>query len=166
MATGTVKWFSEQKGYGFITPDDGVASGTPLTSNTVIVENTEPVIGSVDLGPSPAFESSTLSCTPMAVVDADGDATFAGYRLDLALGGLDSRASTLATKSGLRAGDTVVDLNAVYSAFTVSIFDEPEVGLFYEIVSDGGEVLLRGPVTSAEDDGIVTGIWAPDACSQ
>lgn len=23
MATGTVKWFTDQKGYGFITPDEG-----------------------------------------------------------------------------------------------------------------------------------------------
>ena len=23
MATGTIKWFSDQKGYGFVTPEDG-----------------------------------------------------------------------------------------------------------------------------------------------
>jgi len=23
LATGTVKWFSDEKGYGFVTPDDG-----------------------------------------------------------------------------------------------------------------------------------------------
>jgi CspA family cold shock protein len=23
MATGTVKWFSDEKGYGFVTPDEG-----------------------------------------------------------------------------------------------------------------------------------------------
>ena len=25
MATGTVKWFSDSKGFGFLTPDDGSA---------------------------------------------------------------------------------------------------------------------------------------------
>jgi hypothetical protein len=101
----------------------------------------------------------------ISTVDADGSSTFAGYRLDLSLGGLESRASTLSTLSGLRANDTVADLNAIYDDFTVEIFDEPGAGLFYEILPEGEDrVLLRGPVTSADDEGIITGIWAPDAC--
>jgi CspA family cold shock protein len=30
MSKGTVKWFSNQKGYGFITPEEGSASGKDI----------------------------------------------------------------------------------------------------------------------------------------
>jgi cold shock protein len=62
MATGTVKWFSDEKGFGFITPDDG--------SQDLFVHQTE-IVGegfrSLDEGAKVTFESESGDKGPRAV---------------------------------------------------------------------------------------------------
>ncbi|MES2641108.1 MAG: hypothetical protein V4850_16590 [Myxococcota bacterium] len=58
--------------YLVVTPNDGDEDGAPHRSDAVVIANTLPVIATVTLTPSPAYEETTLTCAPTAT-DADGD---------------------------------------------------------------------------------------------
>ncbi len=90
----------------------------------------------------------------------DPDATFVSFRnettehSDTILG--------ISTLSGLAVGDTVEDLINTYPSYTVS-FEVIDSVSHFRLVQ-GGELLLWGPVTSSELDGIVEGIYSPSPC--
>ena len=55
------------------TPTDGAATGSPITSSVVTVDNTPPAITSVSVSPTTGTEATTFTCTPSGWSDADGD---------------------------------------------------------------------------------------------
>lgn len=89
-----------------ITPSDGTDTGTTVSSNTVTIANTPPVLSSVSLGPDPAYEGSTLSCTAGSTSDDDGDTVGLTYSWDVSGVGLTVTATTL-TSSAFSKGDAV-----------------------------------------------------------
>ena len=90
----------------------------------------------------------------------DSDATFIAYRYE-SDGGAEPE-PTLETLSGVRLGDTVETLTNTYAAYTVSF--EVINGKDHFRLSDDGELLLWGPLSSTEPQGIVEGIYSPDPC--
>jgi hypothetical protein len=102
----------------------------------------------------------------VVVVDDDGTETFAGYRLDLAYGGLSSDAVNLETLSGLAVGNSIAQLERIYDRFDVKILTDPDLGDVFELRNSSGALLLWGPVSSPASDGFVRGIYSPDACGR
>ena len=100
----------------------------------------------------------------VTVTTPDDAPVFSAYRIDLALGNLDSPAAGLRTVSGLVAGDSVETLESIYAGFTIEYVVEGETGLVFELRNSDGTLLLWGPVTSAEADGKVSGIYSPGPC--
>ena len=59
-----------------VTPSDGVHDGA-VGEAELVIDNTAPEVASATLTPDPASESDTLTCTPGATSDVDGDAVVA-----------------------------------------------------------------------------------------
>lgn len=103
----------------------------------------------------------------VVVVDEDGTDTFGGYRLDFSYGDINHEATDLETLSGLKAGQSVVALEDIYDNFSVTYEVVPDLGTTFQLRSSNtGNLLLWGPVTSDDSNGIVLGIYAPDACGR
>lgn len=58
-----------------VTPNDGFDPGTPVMASLNITHS-DPEIDGVSLGPSPAYETDVLTCTPGAITDVDGSSSF------------------------------------------------------------------------------------------
>lgn len=104
----------------------------------------------------------------IVVIDDSGDERFGGYRLDYTYGGIDAPSAGLQTLSGLKAGNSVLQLESIYgSSFEISYEVVPGLNLTFQLESAAsGALLLWGPVTSDQSSGFVLGIYAPDACGR
>jgi hypothetical protein len=101
------------------------------------------------------------------VTKPGGQEIYNGYRQDLAFGGVTDPAASLETLSGLKAGDTVETLLAIYSGETVSFQTDPKLGIVYLVEgSSSGNLLLWGPVEGEDPADRVIGIFAPDICNR
>lgn len=109
------------------------------------------------LGLCPDDEGIGATWGPLAIVATDD--VFAGYRLDSF--SPDHPAAGLETLSGLQVGDTVAVLRSTYLGLDVQLIEDE---LRFELRNGAGQLLLWGPVSSVDDEGVVEGIYSPNPC--
>lgn len=111
-----------------VTPFDGLSSGTAL-QDTVVIDNTAPVLSDAVIIPNPAFEGDLLSCLPVGGFDADGEDVTYEYvwTVDGVDAGVadDTLSSTdwnkgQAVRCTVTPNDGTVDGDAVSSSLTIS----------------------------------------------
>lgn len=130
-------------------------------------DDTGYIVGSGAFGECPGDSMRVVSWGPLVIIaiGEPGSATFEAYRLDLRYGGLTSATTDIATLSGLRVGNEVGELEAIYASFVIEYVVDQDVGLTFELrASQNGPVLLWGPVESQASDALVTGIYSPEPC--
>lgn len=133
--------------------------GQPNADTATTISNGE--FGSCPGDPVRIVQWGPLEVT---ITTPDDAPVFSAYRIDLGLGNLDSPAAEIKTVSGLVAGDSVETLESIYAGFNIEYVVEGDSGLVFELRNSDGTLLLWGPVTSAEADGKVGGIYSPGPC--
>ncbi len=132
-------------------------------------EDTGFLVGNGTWGECPGDTIRIVRWGPLAVV-MEGEqqvSQFVSYRLDLKYGGITSPTTDLATLSGLRVGDTVGDLERIYTGFSIEYIVDEGAGLVFELRGGPDEpLLLWGPVESQNADDLVTGIYSPNSCDE
>ncbi len=102
-----------------VTPWDGTDEGTPVESDGVTIDNSEPSISSVTISPSVAYTDSTLTATPSGWFDADDDPEACTYAWRVAGRTIGETGSTL-SGDWFERGDNVV--------VTVTPYDDYDTG--------------------------------------
>ncbi|MDP2308678.1 MAG: hypothetical protein Q8P18_21835, partial [Pseudomonadota bacterium] len=91
----------------YATPNDGTSAGAEVGSDTVTIGNSTPVLASVSLTPTTAYEASTLTCAPGSTTDADGTTSFSYTYAWYVNGSAISATSTTLTGTSFSRGNTV-----------------------------------------------------------
>lgn len=98
-----------------------------------------------------------------AIFRIEGDREIlVGYHLDET--GTDHPTQAITTRSGLELGHTIEKLDAIYlqSGLALETIDGAPVFLLLRSTDDA--TLLWGPISSTDQDGLVEGIYSPQAC--
>jgi hypothetical protein len=128
------------------------------------------IVGNGSFGECPGDSIRVVRWGPLNIVvkGEQGNSTFVSYRLDLKYGGITSPTTDIATKSGLRVGDTVGALVSIYQNYVIEYVVNQDVGLTFELRASQADdlPLIWGPIESQAEDALVTGIYSPDSCDQ
>jgi len=142
----------------------------PIDFETPITDSAGALVASLGKAQAAGIDSQSCPDTEWYWLDwgdlrgfFDGyaqDAEFIAFRYERDGSGTPN--PQLETLSGIQLGDTVEELHKTYVSYTVS-FEVIEGKDFFRL-SDGGDLLLWGPLTGTDPQGMIEGIYSPDPC--
>ncbi len=133
--------------------NDGEEDGPTLSSSTLTVQNSLPVIDSVSLSPDPAYEGDTISPSVSGGADDDGDPVTLSYAWYVN-GSLATSASSLSSWFFDKHDDVVLEVTpndgsddgAMVSSATLTISNTP--GTFTDLELSSDEATFGGTLTA------------------